>query len=176
MLCSAFMSFSGVTFPVSSHPSPTPLSPQAIGSLWDEFSQEQRGFAVAVYGGAATRPITASSHSFHMYSMVLNLSAKDPFTYVISSLRDRGCLDRAAHLVRQYCSTPFSIPPPPLPPLHSTWPALQRTLLQPHAQLKGTFFRWILLNSSAAAFMRSARASCRLCMPPPTIFVQKNRN
>ena len=106
MLCSAFMSFSGVTFPVSSHPSPTPLSSQAIGSLWDEFSQEQRGFAVAVYGGAATRPITASSHSFHMYSMALNLSAKDPVTYVISSLRDRGCLDRAAHLVRQYCGPP----------------------------------------------------------------------
>ena len=127
MLCSAFMSFSGVTFPVSSHPSPTPLSSQAIGSLWDEFSQEQRGFAVAVYGGAATRPITASSHSFHMYSMALNLSAKDPVTYVISSLRDRGCLDRAAHLVRQYCSTPRHPPPPPSPaPLHLAQPCSAR--------------------------------------------------
>jgi hypothetical protein len=57
---------------------------QAIGSLWDEFSQEQRGFAVAVY------------------AMALNLSAKDPFTYVLHSLRDKGCLDRAAHLIRRF--------------------------------------------------------------------------
>ncbi len=57
---------------------------QAIGSLWDEFSQEQRGFAVAVY------------------AIALNLSAKDPVTFCVRCMRDKGCLDRAAHLIRRY--------------------------------------------------------------------------
>ena len=37
-----------------------------------------------------------------VYAMALNLSAKDPFTYVLHSLRDKGCLDRAAHLIRRF--------------------------------------------------------------------------
>ena len=60
---------------------------QAIGLLWDELSQEQRGFAVAVY------------------AIALNLSAKDPVEFCVRSIRDKGCLERAAHLIRQ-CSSP----------------------------------------------------------------------
>jgi hypothetical protein len=56
-----------------------------------------------------------------MYAMALNLSAKDPVTYVVHSLRDKGCLERAAHLVRQYIA--FS---------HLLSPSLQSTI-PPHA-------------------------------------------
>jgi hypothetical protein len=38
--------------------------------------------------------------------MALNLSAKDPLTYVLHSLRDKGCLDRAAHLIRRFFTHP----------------------------------------------------------------------
>ena len=40
-------------------------------------------------------------NNFHMYAMALNLAAKDPVAYVVASMRDKGCIDRAAHLVRR---------------------------------------------------------------------------
>jgi hypothetical protein len=90
--------FPPATLPLHlTHCLPPPLvsfTTQAIGSLWDGFSQEQRGFAVAVY------------------AIALNLSAKDPVTYCVHCMRDKGCLDRAAHLIRR-CFSRLSEAPIP---------------------------------------------------------------
>jgi len=63
-------------------------------------------------------------NNFHMYAMALNLAAKDPVAYVVASMRDKGCIDRAAHLVRRSAQqqslnlilkTPNPQPPTPTP-------------------------------------------------------------
>ena len=47
-----------------------------------------------------------------VYAIALNLSAKDPVTYCVHCMRDKGCLDRAAHLIRR-CFSRLSEAPIP---------------------------------------------------------------